>query len=117
MGEFYWPVGVWSADRERQETVDALVDTGSSYSVFPRAMLLRLGIAPEERDVFELADGSVIERDLGHARLSLDGRERIRTVMFGDDDAEPLIGADTLQGFLMLVDSASHRLVRRQGRY
>ena len=37
--------------------------------------------------------------------------------MFGDDNAEPLIGADTLQGFLMLVDSESHRLIRRQGRY
>ena len=117
MGEFTWPIGIWSIDRERLETVDALVDTGASYSVFPRSMLQRLGISPEERDEFELADGSVIERGLGHAWLSLDGRERIRTVMFGDDDAEPLIGADTLQGFLMLVDSESHRLVRRRGRY
>ena len=117
MGEFHWPVGVWSADGERLETVDALVDTGSSYSVFPRSLLERLGVAREERDVFELADGSVVERDLGHARLTLDGRERTRTVMFGDDNAEPLIGADTLQGFLMLVDSESHRLIRRQGRY
>ena len=116
MGEFNWPVGVWSADGERLETVDALVDTGASYSVFPRRMLERLGIAPEGRDEFELADGSVIERDLGHARLILDGRERIRTMMFGGDDVEPLIGADTLQGFLMLVDSDAHRLVRRRGR-
>ena len=36
MGEFYWPVGVWSVDRERMETVDALVDTGASYSMFPQ---------------------------------------------------------------------------------
>ena len=117
MGEFTWQIGIWSADRERQEMVEALVDTGSSYSVFPRSMLLRLGIVPEERDEFELVDGSVIERDLGHAWLSLDGRERIRTVMFGDDNIEPLIGADTLQGFLMLVDTEAHRLVRRRGRY
>ncbi len=117
MGEFYWPVGLWSADRERLETVDALVDTGSSYSVFPKTMLERLGIIPEEREEFELADGSSVERDLGHAWLRLDGRERIRTVLFGNDDAESLIGADTLQGFLMLVDSDAHRLVRRPGRY
>lgn len=39
MGEFYWRVGVCSADGERMETVDALVDTGSSYSLFPRSML------------------------------------------------------------------------------
>ena len=37
MGEFHWPVGVWSADGERLETVDALVDTGSSYSVSPES--------------------------------------------------------------------------------
>ena len=98
------------------ETVEALVDTGSSYSVFPRSLLERLGIVPDDRDEFELADGSSIERDLGHAWLRLDGRERIRTVMFGNDDVEPLIGADTLQGFLMLVDSEADQLVRRRGR-
>ena len=44
MGEFTWPVGVWSADQERIETVDAAVDTGASYSVFPESTLERLGI-------------------------------------------------------------------------
>ena len=117
MGEFHWPIGVWSADRERMETVNALVDTGSSYSVFPRKMLEQLGIVPDERDFFELADGRIIERDLGHTRLTLDGRQRIRTIMFGDNNAEPLIGADTLQGFLLLVDTEAHQLLRRQGRY
>ena len=116
MGEFSWPIVIYSADRQSEETVYALVDTGSSYSVFPRTMLERLGIVPDERDEFELADGRIIERDLGHAWLCLDGRERIRTVMFGNDDVEPLIGADTLQGFLMLVDSDAHQLLRRRGR-
>ena len=30
MGEFFWPIGVWSADGERMETVEALVHTGAS---------------------------------------------------------------------------------------
>ena len=116
MGEFSWPIVIYSADRQRQETVHALVDTGASYSVFPQSLLERLKIVPDDREEFELADGSLVERDLGHARLRLDGRERIRTVMFGSDDVEPLIGADTLQGFLMLVDTDAHQLVRRRGR-
>ena len=116
MGEFYYPIGVWSADGERMQTVEALVDTGASFSVFPGAMLRRLGIAPTGQRRFELADGSSIRRDIGEAKLHIDGDETMRRVIFGDDDAESLIGADTLQGFLLLVDSVDERLVPRDGR-
>ena len=78
MGELYWPVGVWSGDRERLETVGALVDTGASYSMFPRSMLERLGIATLERHGFELADRSIVEYDVGEALLRVNGRERTR---------------------------------------
>ena len=116
MGEFFWPVGVQSADGERVETIDALVDTGASYSLFPWSMLERLGVIPIGKRGFEQADGSVIERDIGRAMLVINGEEEIQRVIFGDDDAEPLIGAGTLQGFLLLVDSVSEELVSRNGR-
>ena len=116
MGEFYWPVGVRSLDRERLETVDALVDTGASYSLFPRSMLERLGIAALERHGFELADGSVVEYDVGEARLRVNGRERTTSVMFGNDDDEPLLGANALQEFLLLVDPVAEELAPRTGR-
>ena len=116
MGEFHWPVGVWSADRERLETVDALVDTGASYSLFPRRMLERLGIATLERHGFELADRSVVEYDVGEAQLRVNGRERTTSVMFGEDDDEPLLGANALQEFLLLVDPVAEELVSRTGR-
>ncbi len=116
MGEFFWPIGVRSSDGERVETVDALVDTGASYSLFPRTMLERLGIVPIGQRGFEQADGSVIERDIGRAMLVINGEEDIQRVIFGDDDAESLIGAGTLQGFLLLVDSVSEQLVSRNGR-
>ena len=116
MGEFYYPIGIWSADGERMQTVDALVDTGASFSLFPGAMLRRLGIAPTGRRRFELADGSSIARDIGQATLHIDGDDEVRRVIFGDDDAESLIGANTLQGFLLRVDRVDKRLVRRNGR-
>ena len=116
MGEFTWPVGVWSADGERVETVDALVDTGASYSMFPRNMLERLGIVRLGKRGFEQADGSVIERDIGRAMLRINDDEDVQRVIFGDDDTEPLIGAGTLQGFLLVVDTASEELVPRTGR-
>ena len=116
MGEFYWPAGVWSADGERLETVDALVDTGSSYSVFPRSMLERLGVAPRFFLAFELADGNVIERDVGIATLVINDSESSMRVIFGDDDAESLLGANALQEFLLVADPVEERLVSRTGR-
>ena len=116
MGEFYYPIGIWSADGERMETVEALVDTGASFSLFPAAMLHRLGIIPTGQRRFELADGSVVVRDIGRAMLHIDGDENGQLVIFGDDDAECLIGANTLQGFLLRVDKAQERLVPCNGR-
>ena len=116
MGEFNWPVGVWSADGERLETVNALVDTGASYSLFPRGMLERLGIEKRYVLPFEQADGSVVDRDVGLAMLVINDTESSMRVIFGDDDAESLIGANALQEFLVVVDSVEERLVPRTGR-
>ena len=116
MGEFTWPIGLWSADRQRMETVEALVDTGATYSLFPAGMLRRLGLTPTDREQFEQADGRIVEWDTADALVSVNGRQRIRRVIFGADEAEALIGADTLQGFRLLVDSVDERLVPRNGR-
>lgn len=116
MGEFYWDIGVWSADQERMETVSALVGTGASYSVFSRPMLERLGIRRLERVGFEQTDGSIVELDVGVAWLTIDGRNTACSVIFGDDDAESLIGANALQEFLLLIDPVAERLIPRTGR-
>ena len=116
MGEFYWDIGVWSADQERMETVSALVGTRASYSVFSRPMLERLGIRRLERVEFERADGSIVELDVGVAWLTIDGRNTACSVIFGDDDAEPLIGANALQEFLLRIDPVAERLIPRTGR-
>ena len=98
------------------ETVDALVDTGSSYSVFPGAMLERLGIARRFVLPFEQADGSVIDRDVGLAMLVINDSESTMRVIFGADEAEPLLGANALQEFLLLIDPVGEQLVSRTGR-
>ncbi len=48
-------------DSQRFEALDALADTGASYTVIPASLLRGLGIAPQERIEFELADGRIIE--------------------------------------------------------
>ena len=116
MGEFTWPVGVWSADGERLETVSALVDTGTSYSVFSQSMLERLGIEKRYVLPFEQADGSAIEKDVGLAMLVINETESSMRVIFGEDGAESLIGANALQEFLLVTDPVEERLVSRTGR-
>lgn len=44
--------------------VDALVDTGATYSLLPRALLEELGVAPHDQAEFALADGRTVMRGL-----------------------------------------------------
>ena len=116
MGEFSWPIGVWSADGGRVETVDALVNTGASYSMFPGSMLERLGIEKRFELPFEQADGSVVNRDVGRAVLVINGDESTMRVIFGDEGTDSLIGSNALQEFLLLIDAVGEQLVSRTGR-
>ena len=45
----------------------------------------------------------------------IDGVESTTLCVFGDPDAPPLIGAHTLEGFLLVVDPVEQRLVPREG--
>jgi len=44
-----------------------LVDSGAVYSVVQRSVLAELGIKPHSKQTFTLANGDVIERELGDA--------------------------------------------------
>ncbi len=62
-----------------------------------------------------MADGSRIERDIGQTWVRLEGRGAIVPVIFGDEDAQPLVGAVTLEIFLLGVDPVEGRLMRVPG--
>ena len=47
--------------------MEALVDTGSTFTAAPRELLERLGIRPARRQRFRIANGQVIENDVGEA--------------------------------------------------
>ena len=111
MGTFYWPLEVSSPDGSRWETVNALVDTGASHSVLPASMLRRLGVVPFRTVLYRIADGSRIPREIGETKLRVNGLQATRIVAFGNDDLPPLLGGDTLQGILLVVDPVQERLV------
>ena len=91
--------------------MDALVDTGATYSTLPASMLTLLGVSPLVNQEFRLANGEMIHRDIGVANVRIDGRVRITPVVFSDERSHPILGALTLEQFSMAVDPVDLRLV------
>ena len=65
MGTFYVTIQVADRLREGYVNVDAMVDTGSTYTSLPESLLAELGIEREESDIFELADNRLVEYGMG----------------------------------------------------
>ena len=91
-------------DRTRSRQLNFLVDSGAIYSVVPRDILLGLGIVPDGRESFSLADKTSIEREVGEAAFTYQGRTRTSPVMFGEDGDSILLGVMTLESLGLLLD-------------
>ncbi len=113
MGEFTHTLVVSDVNGVNSVAVEALVDTGATYSIIPADMLRGLGIVPERTVAFELADRSEVEYGLGSARFEVLGVSGVAPVAFGDDDAEPIMGAVTLEALMLMVDPIAQELVPR----
>ena len=57
-----------------------------------------LGVAAlNNKATFALDDGSRTQREIGQTHVRLNGEQYIVPVVFGDEDAQPLLGAVTLE--------------------
>ena len=111
MGVFNWPMRLDSMDGERSLEIEAMVDTGASYSMAPASLLKDLGVSPIDKIGLVLADGRQVEYDLGEARATINGRSIPTLVVFGEDHARALLGAYTLEGLRLTVDPANRTLI------
>jgi clan AA aspartic protease len=108
VGTFSVRIEVGDPERKRFVPVDVLVDTGSTYTVLPRPLLEELGAESHRRGEFELADGTLVERDLGRVWVRFEDRLEYTLVVFGED---PLFGAVTLEELNRVIDPIKRRLV------
>ena len=115
MGTFKVTMGIGDPQGHEYESVEALVDTGTTYSTLSASFLRRLRVEINRRVEFELADGSIIERDVGQTWVQINGDTAIVPVVFADDGSAPLLGAVTLEIFLLTVDPVRQRLVPARG--
>ncbi len=89
-----------------------LVDMGAIDCYIPGNRLREIGIQPEGRRTYELADGSELVLEVGLARIEFMGEVIGATVIFGADDAEPLLGVTALESVGIEVDPQNQRLKR-----
>ena len=115
MGTFTLEVEVGDSLGDQFETIEALVDTGATYTMIPASLLNRLGVVPLAQMNFILADGQRIERDVGEASLRILGSTFHSPVVFANEDSNVLLGAVTLQIFGLGVDSLNERLIPVDG--
>ena len=111
MATFYWPMEIGPLDGSRYQTVSAMVDTGASFSQIPARLLHELGIVPSRTVESQLADGSIVQDQIGEVRIRINGREALSLVMFGNDESPTLMGSYALTGAALAVDPTNQCLV------
>ena len=111
MGTFTAHIEVRDLAGRQSIEVEALVDTGSTYTALPSDALIQVGITQEGTRRFELADNQIVEYPVGQARIRLEGSALIVLVVFAPPESAPLLGATTLETFGLGVDPIGQKLV------
>ena len=113
MGATYVDVTIRNpADPLRSWTGKFLVDTGAFDSLVPRTHLAAIGLQPRGRREYVLADGKAIPLDITIAEIEFEGEIVGGTIIYGDDDAEPLLGVTALESGGFEVDPRGETLKR-----
>ena len=102
-----------AVDRRKRATIShILVDTGSEYTWVPGRTLERLGITREKKDLqFVMANGHELTRGVGFAIVRVGEFFTVDEVVFGEPGDLELLGARTLEGLNLRVDTQQKKLV------
>ncbi|MFQ5903564.1 MAG: hypothetical protein ACE5JO_07735 [Candidatus Binatia bacterium] len=112
MGIFYVNAALTHPrDSRRQWKLRFLVDTGVFFTVVPRDVLSTLRVSPLREETVQFADRRKTRWKVGEVRLDMDGRSVTTLVLFGKKGTTPLLGAYSLEGLGLSVDSRHRRLV------
>ena len=96
---------------QRLAVRDALVDTGSELTWIDATALESLGIVREKELRFRLADGRVLSRWVGVARVHAAGTSTADDIVFAEPGDSILLGARTLEGLNVRVDPLRKELI------
>lgn len=89
-----------------------LVDTGATCTMLPKGLLESLGVEPSGTEQVRLADGRLVEWDVGEAYVRYGKFATHTWVLFGESKGLSVLGALTLEELRLQVDPRSRRLRR-----
>jgi predicted aspartyl protease len=116
MGKFTAKLRVWNpANPSSGEELEAMVDTGGSYSWISRTRLEALGIRPVRRMQFRTIEGHMIERDLAPVFVASDGFTGGDNVVMAESGDMEVMGAHTLESLGVTVDPVGKKLIPAVG--
>jgi predicted aspartyl protease len=116
MGIFTAKLQVWNpASSAVTEVIEAMVDTGASYSWVSRTRLEPLNVRPVRRMQFRTIEGKTIERDLVPVFVTADGFTGGDNVVLAEPGDMEVIGAHTLESLGLTVDPVGKKLVPTVG--
>lgn len=78
--------------------------------MLPRPVLDGLGIVPQGKRNFRMADGTPIQREVGIAALRLLGQVTGADVIFGEPGDKPLLGVAALEQIGLAPDPVTGQL-------
>ena len=111
MGAIFVTIEVGDMRGERFESVEVMVDTGSTFTSVPANLLRRLGVSVQRTVPVRLADGSIIDDHVADTLVRLEGKTFITPVTFGREGEPNLLGVVALETALLAVDPVDQRLV------
>ena len=111
MSHFRVPLEIADQSAQHFERVEAMVDTGATYTWIPASILERLGHKPEEQWEFELGDGRKTVYGVKWVVIRVNGSSHPTPVVFGEEGTEPLLGVVTLEESGLGVDAVNERLI------
>jgi clan AA aspartic protease len=113
MGLIHVPVSLRETKRSRKKYESKfLVDTSATDCLAPAKELKKAGIERVGKMTYELADRSPVECSFGLVVIEFMGENTAGRVIFGPDDAEPLLGVTALESVGIVVDPANQKLKR-----
>ena len=92
MSTFTCRITVSSADLHEQRDLKATVNIDNAFSMLPARLLRDLGIVPSRQAHYTMPDGRRDLMDIGDVHLTVEGSSGTTPVVFGPDDAAPLLG-------------------------
>ena len=116
MGLTHVVVRLFNSASPNTYEADFLVDTGATDTMAPASDLKKIGIQPLGRDVYELANGELVEYEYGSAELSFMNEVVPIRIVFGPDGSEPILGVIALEAAGFIVDPKNQILRKLRAR-